>query len=90
MEGADLVAAGIAAGRRPQVVFVRRGSAAEAAVAGGTAHAGETAGGMGGAAARGAGPAPLPAALAGLAVYPLSDRVAAKVSTLETPPDVMA
>jgi len=90
VEGADLVAAGIAAGRRPQVVFVRRGSAAEAAVAGGTAHAGETAGGMGGAAARGAGPAPLPAALAGLAVYPLSDRVAAKVSTLETPPDVMA
>ncbi|HQG55343.1 MAG TPA: hypothetical protein PLT83_07625, partial [Thermoleophilia bacterium] len=30
VEGADLVAAGIAAGRRPQVVFVRRGSAAEA------------------------------------------------------------
>jgi TrmH family RNA methyltransferase len=63
-EGADLVAAGIAAGHRPQVVFVRRGSAAEAA--------------------------PLPAALAGLTVYSLSDRVAAKVSTLDTPPDVMA
>jgi len=30
------------------------------------------------------------AALAGLTVYPLTDRVAAKVSTLETPPDVMA
>ena len=87
MEGADLVAAGIAAGCRPQVVFVRRGSAAEAAVAGDTAAAGEA---TDGAAAPGAGPAPLPAALAGLAVYPLSDRVAAKVSTLETPPDVMA
>ena len=30
------------------------------------------------------------AALAGLTVYPLSDRVAAKVTTLETAPDVMA
>ena len=64
-EGADLVAAGIAAGRRPQVVFVRQGGAAEAAAAG-------------------------DAALAGLTVYPLNDRVAAKVSTLETAPDVMA
>jgi RNA methyltransferase, TrmH family len=71
-EGADLVAAGIAAGRRPQVVFVRSGSAAEAAAA---AQALADGG---------------PALLAGLTVYPLSDRVAAKVSTLETPPDVMA
>ena len=75
-EGADLVAAGIAAGHRPQVVFVRRGSAAEAAAAGG-----ETGG---------AAPVIVPAALAGLTVYPVSDRVAAKVSTLETAPDVMA
>ena len=64
-EGADLVAAGIAAGHRPQVVFVRQGSAAEAAAAS-------------------------DAALAGLTVYPLSERVAAKVTTLETAPDVMA
>jgi TrmH family RNA methyltransferase len=79
-EGADLVAAGIAAGHRPQVVFVRCGSAAEAA-AGGGAEGGETGG---------AAPVIVPAALAGLTVYPVSDRVAAKVSTLETAPDVMA
>ena len=74
-EGADLVAAGIAAGHRPQVVLVRQGGAGEAAAAGDRRA--------------GAGPA-LPPALAGLTVYPVSDRVAAKVSTLETPPDVMA
>jgi RNA methyltransferase, TrmH family len=85
-EGADLVAAGIAAGRRPQVVFVRRGSTAEAAAVGGALGgdpAASTGGGPGG-------PALVPAALAGLTVYPLSDRVAAKVSTLESAPDVMA
>ena len=77
MEGADLVAAGIAAGHRPQVVFVRQGSAAEVAAAGGAAGGG-------------AGEAVKPAALAGLTVYALTERVAAKVSTLETAPDVMA
>jgi len=81
-EGADLVAAGIAAGRRPQVVLVRSGSVAEAAAAGAVPGGLET----GGAGA----PAIVPAALAGLTVYPVSDRVAAKVSTLETAPDVMA
>ena len=64
-EGADLVAAGIAAGHRPQVVLVRHGSDAEAAASG-------------------------DAALVGLAVYPVTDRVAEKVSTLESAPDVMA
>ena len=71
-EGADLVVSGIAAGRRPQVVFVRRGGAAEAAAAADALADGG------------------PTLLAGLTVYPVSDRVAAKVSTLETPPDVMA
>lgn len=65
VEGRDLVAAGMAAGLRPQLVFVRRGSAAhEAAAADGR--------------------------LADVAVYPVSDRVAGKISTLEAPPDVLA
>jgi len=65
VEGADLVAAGMAAGLRPQLVFVRRASAAhEAAAADGR--------------------------LADVAVYPVSDRVAGKISTLEAPPDVLA
>lgn len=88
-EGADLVAAGIAAGRRPQVVFVRHGSAAEAAVAGGEFGGAEPGDAVPDADA-GATGGPLPPALAGLTVYPLSERVAAKVSTLETAPDVMA
>ena len=50
---------------------MRRGSAAEAAAAGGAVGA-------------------VPAALAGLTIYPVTDRVAAKVSTLESAPDVMA
>jgi RNA methyltransferase, TrmH family len=65
VEGADLVTAGMAAGLRPQLVFVRRGSAAhEAAAADGR--------------------------LADVAVYVVTDRVAAKISTLEAPPDVLA
>jgi TrmH family RNA methyltransferase len=65
VEGADLVTAGMAAGLRPQLVFVRRGSAAHEAAA-----ADER--------------------LAGVAVYVVTDRVAAKISTLEVPPDVLA
>lgn len=87
-EGADVVAAGIAAGHRPQVVLVRQGGAGEAAVAGGTRS-----GAVPDAPAEtrtGALSAALPQALADLTVYPVSDSVAAKVSTLETAPDVMA
>jgi TrmH family RNA methyltransferase len=65
VEGADLVTAGMAAGLRPQLVFVRRGSAAHEAAA--------------------ADPR-----LAEVAVYVVTDRVAAKISTLEAPPDVLA
>jgi TrmH family RNA methyltransferase len=66
VEGADLVAAGLAAGRRPQVVFVRADRALEL-----SAHLGLSAAG-------------------GPAVYPVAERVAARISTLETPADVMA
>ena len=57
--------AGLAAGRRPQAVFVVAESAA----------------------ARAAGADP---ALADLPVYPVTDKVAAKITTLETAPDVIA
>ena len=69
MEGADLVAAGLACGYRPQVVFVRaeRGDELVAAL---------------GLYAPAAGPPP--------AVYPVTERVASRISTLETPPDVSA
>ncbi|MCX6363065.1 MAG: RNA methyltransferase, partial [Actinobacteria bacterium] len=76
MEGADLVAAGLAAGRRPQVVFVRAERAVEL-----SARLGLNA--EGGPAADGAHVAPP-------AVYSVAERVAEKISTLETPPDVMA
>ena len=64
-EGADVVAAGLAAGRLPSVVFVLEGS--EAAVA-----------------------AQTDATLAGLRVLTIARHVAQKVTTLQTPPDVMA
>jgi TrmH family RNA methyltransferase len=66
VEGADVVAAGLAAGRRPQVIFLRAEGAVEL-----SARLGLSAEG-----------AP--------AVYPVAEHVAAKISTLETPPDVMA
>ena len=68
VEGADLVAAGLAAGRRPQVVFVNAERALEVSARLGL-------GGEGGPAT---------------AVYPVAERVAERISTLETPPDVMA
>jgi RNA methyltransferase, TrmH family len=69
VEGADLVTAGLAAGRRPQVVFVREERAEELARAlGVTADAGE----------------------AQVAVYPVDERVAGRLSTLETPTDALA
>ena len=68
VEGADLVAAGLATGLRPQVVFVCAERALELSPRLGLSGEG--------------GP---PAA-----VYPVTERVAAKISTLETPPDVMA
>jgi TrmH family RNA methyltransferase len=75
VEGADLVAAGLAAGHRPQVVFVREELAVEfSALLGLSGDRGSAAGG----------------AQAPPAVYPVTDRVAGKISTLETPPDVMA
>ena len=76
MEGADFVVAGIAAGHRPQVVFVRAERALELS-------ARLRLSGGGGPAADGAHTAPP-------AVYPVEERVAEKISTLETPPDVMA
>ena len=72
MEGADLVVAGIAAGHRPQVVFVRAERALELS-------ARLRLSGGGGPAADGARTAPP-------AVYPVEQRVAEKISTLETPP----
>jgi TrmH family RNA methyltransferase len=68
VEGADLVAAGLAAGLRPQAVFLLEGSTAEDKTA-----------------------AALPAnASGGLPVTPVTRRVAEKITTLETPPAVMA
>ena len=76
MEGADLVLGGVACGYRPQVVFVMAARAEELA-------------------------SQLDAGLRGLrvhgdreggstAVFPVAERVAARISTLETPPDMMA
>jgi RNA methyltransferase, TrmH family len=62
------VAAGLAAGHRPQVVFVCAARALELSASLGLSGEG--------------GPA--------VAVYPVTPRVAEKISTLETPPDVMA
>ena len=67
MEGADLVAAGLASGQRPQVVFVVEGSVAEA----------------GAAALHDEGSVALP-------VTAITRKVAEKLTTLETPPPVMA
>ena len=67
VEGADLVAAGIAAGQRPQVVFVCAARALPLSARLGLSGEG-----------------------APVAVHPVTERVAQKISTLESPPDVMA
>ena len=67
VEGADLVAAGLAGGHRPQAVFLCAERALELSARLGLSAEGGTA-----------------------AVYPVAERVAEKISTLETPPDVMA
>jgi RNA methyltransferase, TrmH family len=73
-EGADVVAAALAAGWRPQAVFLREEAADEL---------GERLGLMPGAGGeRDSGPAP--------SVFPVSERVAARISTLESPPEVLA
>jgi RNA methyltransferase, TrmH family len=87
VEGADLVMAGLTAGCRPQVVFVRAERAEELAAGLGLGGAGVAGGDAGGASnaeagARAAGPAP--------AVYPVTEHVAHKIGTLDTPSDVMA
>jgi len=76
VEGADLVAAGLAAGHRPQVVFVHAARALELSARLGLSGQDEPPPGAAG--------APPPA------VHPVAERVAAKISSLETPPDVMA
>lgn len=86
MEGADLVVAGLAAGYRPQMVFVRAERAQELNAALGLPAG--AAGGVSPTARPAAGPgasAPPPPA-----VYPVNERVAARLSTLESPPDVLA
>jgi len=65
VEGADLVAAGLVAGVRPQALFVRVDSPAHVAVQSDPAFA-------------------------GLPVFPVSDAVAAHITSLETPPDMLA
>ena len=70
VEGADLVLAGIAAGQRPQTVFVAADRADEFARLVWGALDGTT------------GPVP--------GVFPVAERVAAKISSLEQPPDAMA
>ena len=70
MEGADIVAAGLASGQRPQLVFVQ------------AERADEIVGRLGLDALSTGGP---PAA-----IYPVIPRVAAKIATLEAPPDAMA
>ncbi len=72
MEGADLVLAGLAAGHRPQVVFLAAERAEELAEQVSGAERGAGAGGR----------AP--------SLFPVVERVAHKITTLETPPDVMA
>ena len=87
MEGADLVMAGLAAGHRPQVVFVRAERAEELVL-----RLGLT-GGAGGVSAAGAAAGPAPAGAAAVpppAVYPVEEHVAHKIGTLDTPADVMA
>lgn len=78
VEGADLVMAGLAAGHRPQVVFVRAERADELALRLGLA------GGAGGVEAAGASGGPPPA------VYPVTEHVAHKIGTLDAPAEVMA
>jgi TrmH family RNA methyltransferase len=75
VEGADLVAAGLAAGLRPQAVFVTDASPAAADLTVTVA---------------GAGPSSSAPPLAGLPVVPVTRRVAERISTLETPADVAA
>jgi TrmH family RNA methyltransferase len=70
VEGADLVAAGRAAGLEPQAVFVRDGSPVCDELTGGGSPTG--------------------GALAGLSCHRVTDRVAARIATLETPADVAA
>jgi TrmH family RNA methyltransferase len=69
VEGADLVQAGLAAGWRPQAVFVAEARAAELApqLVAATQPGGRPA-----------------------AVFPVTERVAQRLTTLETPPDVLA
>jgi len=78
-EGADLVIAGILSGRRPQAVFVTAGGPAARSLAGevGEVDAAAAGGGLAG-------------VLAGVSVHVVTERVAEKLTTLETPPDVMA
>jgi len=87
VEGADLVMAGLAAGHRPQVVFVRAERADDLVLRLGLAGeggvvlgAGEAGGGR--AAVAPGGPPP--------AVYPVAEHVAHRIGTLDTPADVMA
>lgn len=75
-EGADLVIAGILGGHRPQAVFVTAGSPAARSLAG-EVDAAAAGGGLAG-------------VLAGVSVHAVTERVAEKLTTLETPPDVMA
>jgi len=77
VEGADLVAAGIAAGYLPQAVFLRAELADELSARLGLGDG------------SGAAAAPADGGVAA-AVFAVSERVAAHISTLETPPDAMA
>jgi tRNA G18 (ribose-2'-O)-methylase SpoU len=79
VEGADVVAAALAAGVRPQAVFLREEAAAEL---------GERLG-LVSAAARAAAAGPAPGG-SSPGVFVVSDRVAARISTLETPVDATA
>ena len=76
VEGADLVLAGLAAGRRPQAVFVAAERAEELAA--------QIAAGLRGVPARGDREG------GSTAIFPVDARVAAKLTTLETAPEVMA
>ena len=83
MEGADLVAAGLAAGHHPQVVFLREEAADElGARLGLIGYGGDEGGPAGAAAPARSGPPP--------GVFAVDERVAARISTLETPADAMA
>ncbi len=83
MEGADVVAAALTAGWRPQAVFLREEAADELGERLGLTPAAPGAG-----TAEGEGdPA---AGQAGPGVFAVSERVAARISTLETPADVVA